>query len=59
VKLLSNALFLASVALLVAAAATGNEILYTLAAFAFVGSFLVTVVKRRQFRARKATAPHP
>ena len=58
-KLFSNVLFLVAMALVVVGILVGGALFYALGALLFVASFLVTVLKRRQFRARKAATPQP
>ena len=52
-KRLSDGLFVLAVVLLVVAIVTSTPLLYGVAAFAFVDSIAVTVMKRRRAKAAK------
>ena len=56
-KRLSDALFLISIVLLVAAIVTRTPLLYLASGFLFLDAFVVTAMKRRQFRAKALKQP--
>lgn len=58
-KHLSNALFVAAAIVLVFAVINGSDLLYGIAAFLFVDSYVMTALKRRLFRQRKAARAKP